>query len=103
MTVNVLIPDDLHQQLRERAAKSHCTVDEFAVRLMRTAIGVQLEDHPIRQEGRFAYFYLPKDAPPLDLDRIEAAMRLVGVGKHWAPERDAIAELIAERVAEDGQ
>ena len=74
MSANVLIPDDLHQQLRERAAKYHSTVDEFAVRLMRTAIGVQLEDHPIRQDGRFAYFDLPKDAQPLDLDRIQAAL-----------------------------
>lgn len=74
MTANVLIPDDLHQQLRERAAKSDSTVDEFAVRLMRAAIGVQLEDHPIRLDGRFAYFDLPKAAQPLDLDRIQAAL-----------------------------
>jgi hypothetical protein len=74
MAANVLIPDDLHQQLRERAAKSDSTVEEFAVRLMRAAIGVHLEDHPIRQDGRFAYFDLPKSAPPLDLDRIQAAL-----------------------------
>lgn len=74
MAVNVLIPDDLHQQLRERAAKSDSTVDEFAVRLIRAAIGVQLEDHPIRLEGRFACFDLPENARPLDLDRIQAAL-----------------------------
>lgn len=74
MAANVLIPDDLHQQLRERAAKSHSTVEEFAVRLMRAAIGVQPEDHPIRQDGRFAYFDLPKAAQPLDLERIQAAL-----------------------------
>jgi hypothetical protein len=74
MTASVMIPDDLHQQLRERAEKNHATVDEFAVYLMRGAIGVQLQDHPIRQEGRFACFDLPKDAPPLDLDRIQAAL-----------------------------
>jgi plasmid stability protein len=73
MTANVLIPDDLHQQLRERAAKSDSTVDEFAVRLMRAAIGLH-EDHPIRQDGRFAYFDLPENAQPLDLDRIQAAL-----------------------------
>lgn len=74
MSANVLIPDDLHQQLREQAAKSHSTVNEFAVRLMRAAIGVRPENHPIRQDGRFAYFDLPKDAQPLDLDRIQAAL-----------------------------
>ncbi len=74
MAANVLIPDDLHQQLRERAAKNHSTVDEFAVRLMRAAIGAQLEGQSIRHEGRFAYFDLPHDAPLLDLDRIQAAL-----------------------------
>ena len=74
MTANVSIPDDLHQQLRERAAKIHSTVDEFAISLMRAAIGAQLQEHPIRQEGRFAYFDLPRDAQPLDLNRIQAAL-----------------------------
>ncbi len=41
---------------------------------MRAAIGAQLQEHPIRQEGRFAYFDLPRDAQPLDLNRIQAAL-----------------------------
>lgn len=33
--------------------------------------------------------------------RAELARRLMGSGKHWAPGRDVIAELIEERVRED--
>lgn len=34
-------------------------------------------------------------------DRGELARRLLGAGRKFAPERDAVAELIAEREAED--
>lgn len=33
-------------------------------------------------------------------DRSELARRLLGAGRRFAPERDAVAELIAERAAE---
>ena len=33
--------------------------------------------------------------------RGELARRLMGSGKHWSPDRDAIAELVEERVRED--
>lgn len=33
--------------------------------------------------------------------RAELARRLMGCAKHWAPERDAVQELIEERVRED--
>lgn len=33
-------------------------------------------------------------------DRAELARRLLGAGRRFAPERDAVAELIAEREAE---
>ncbi len=34
-------------------------------------------------------------------DRAELARRLLGTGRRFSPERDAVAELIAERAAED--
>ena len=34
-------------------------------------------------------------------DRGELARRLLGAGREFAPERDAVAELIRERAAED--
>ena len=33
-------------------------------------------------------------------DRAEIARRLLGAGRRFAPDRDAIAELVAERAAE---
>lgn len=33
--------------------------------------------------------------------RGDRARRLMGVAQHWSPERDAVAELIAERVREE--
>lgn len=33
--------------------------------------------------------------------RGELAQRLMGAGRKWAPERDAVAELIAERLREE--
>ncbi len=33
--------------------------------------------------------------------RGELARRLKGVGRQWSPERDAVAELVAERMRED--
>lgn len=33
--------------------------------------------------------------------RGERARRLKGAGRHWAPERDAVAELVAERAREE--
>jgi bifunctional DNA-binding transcriptional regulator/antitoxin component of YhaV-PrlF toxin-antitoxin module len=33
-------------------------------------------------------------------DRAELARRLLGAGRHLAPARDAVAELVAERAAE---
>lgn len=66
MSLSLLIPDDLHTQLRACAQLQHASVDVFAL-----------------------------------AQRQSAAMRLVGMGKHWAPERDSVAELIRERVADD--
>ena len=74
MSANLLSPDDLHQQLRERAVKNRSTVDEFAVFLMRSAMGAEPQDYAIRQDGRFACFDLPKNAPLLDMDKIQAAI-----------------------------
>jgi bifunctional DNA-binding transcriptional regulator/antitoxin component of YhaV-PrlF toxin-antitoxin module len=34
-------------------------------------------------------------------DREELARRLLGAGRRFSPERDAVAELVAERAAED--
>ena len=34
------------------------------------------------------------------LDRSELARRLLGAGRRFSPERDAVAELVAERAAE---
>lgn len=34
-------------------------------------------------------------------DRQELARRLLGAGRRFSPERDAVAELVAERAAED--
>jgi hypothetical protein len=74
MTVAVLIPDDLHDELRRRASLEHSSVDELAVALMRNALMLPLRDYTILQEGRFACFELPENAPPLDLNRIQAAL-----------------------------
>jgi len=35
--------------------------------------------------------------------RGELARRLIGVGKMWAPERDSVAELVAERSREEAE
>lgn len=56
MSTGLSIPEDFHQQLRERAAEIHATVDEFAVFLMRAAISSEARDYLILKKGRFACF-----------------------------------------------
>lgn len=84
MSLSLLIPDDLHTQLRACAQLQHASVDAFALALMRDALN-----------------NAPQAKNQVLAQRQTAAMRLMGMGKHWSPERDAVAELIAERIADD--
>jgi plasmid stability protein len=80
MSTTVLIPDDLQQALQQRAQADHSSLDEIAQRLLREAIAASDQ----------------KSAAALQR-RLLAGRQLMGMGKQWSPERDAVAELIAER------
>ncbi len=54
--------------------------------------GFRLDWQPVEGKDEIVVRVIP--------DRAELARRLLGAGRHFAPERDAVAELIAERAAE---
>lgn len=55
--------------------------------------GYRLDWQPVEGKDEILVRVIP--------DRSELARRLLGAGRHFSPERDAVAELIAERAAED--
>jgi AbrB family looped-hinge helix DNA binding protein len=55
--------------------------------------GYRLDWQPVEGEEQILVRVIP--------DRGELARRLLGAGREFAPERDAVAELIRERAAED--
>jgi len=83
MSTNLLIPDDLQSALKKRADAARMSLDDTALRLLRDAI-----------EASDKQFELART------QRQQAANLLMGLGKHWSPSRDAVAELVAERAAE---
>jgi AbrB family looped-hinge helix DNA binding protein len=54
--------------------------------------GYRLDWQPVEGEEKILVQVIP--------DRGELARRLLGAGREFAPERDAVAELIEERAAE---
>ena len=54
--------------------------------------GWRLEWHPVEGKDEILVRVIP--------DRRELARRLLGAGRRFSPERDAVAELVAERAAE---
>jgi AbrB family looped-hinge helix DNA binding protein len=54
--------------------------------------GYRLDWQPVEGEEQILVRVIP--------DRAELARRLLGAGREFAPERDAVAELIRERAAE---
>lgn len=54
--------------------------------------GYRLEWQPVERTDEILVRIIP--------DRAELARRLLGAGRQFSPERDAVAELIAERTAE---
>jgi plasmid stability protein len=85
MSMTLLIPDDLHEQLSIRARQQHASIDALGTALIRDAL--------THADGVQNQLLHPRHA---------IAMKLFGMGKHWSAQRDAVAELIAERVADDG-
>ena len=83
MSTTLLIPDDLQSALEKRAVVAHMSLDDTALRLLRDAI-----------EASDKQFELAR------AQRQQAANLLMGLGKHWSPSSDAVAELVAERAAE---
>ena len=80
MSTYVSIPDDLHHALAQRASIERTSVDDIAQRFLSDAIAAV--DQSMAQAS---------------VRRFQALRRLIGMGKDWSPERDAAAELIAER------
>jgi predicted transcriptional regulator len=80
MSTSILIPDDLQQTLQRYAHADQSSLSETVQRFLREAIAAtdQKAAEAIQQ-------------------RLTAAALLLGMGKHWSPERNAQAELIAER------
>ena len=85
MSTHVLIPEVLHDALLARASIERISVDEIAQRFLSDAIA---ESDQMMSQAT--------------MRRVQAARRLLGFGKHWSPERDAVTELIAERERELG-
>jgi len=74
MSAFISIPDDLLAPLQKLALRQRRTLDQLTVQLLREAVQMPSIDYPILQNGRFAYFDLPLDAGPLDLEKIQAAL-----------------------------
>ena len=54
--------------------------------------GFRLDWQPVKDKDEILVRVIP--------DRGELARRLLGAGRRFSPERDAVAELVAERAAE---
>jgi hypothetical protein len=74
MSAFISIPDDLLAPLQKLALRQHRTLDQLTVQLLREALQMPSIHYPILQNDRFAYFDLPLDAAPLDLEKIQAAL-----------------------------
>lgn len=73
--------------------KNMITIPAEVGRVFGIKPGWKLEWTPIEGRDEILVRVIP--------DRAELARRLAGSGKRFSPERDAVAELIAEREAED--
>ncbi len=72
---------------------SMVTVPAAISRMMGIKPGTRMQWDPVEGTNQVVVTVLP--------DRAELARRLRGTGRRWSPERDAVAELVAER-ATDG-
>jgi AbrB family looped-hinge helix DNA binding protein len=72
--------------------KNMVTIPAEVTRQMGIKPGYRLKWHVIPDREEILVEVIP--------DRAELARRLQGSLRHYAPERDAVAELIAERAAE---
>ena len=73
-------------------SKNMVTIPAEIARRMGIRPGYRLDWQPVEGEEQILVRVIP--------DRSELARRLLGAGREFAPERDAVAELIQERAAE---
>lgn len=73
-------------------SKNMVTIPAEIARRLGIRPGYRLDWQPVEGEEEILVRVIP--------DRGELARRLLGAGREFAPERDAVAELIQERTAE---
>lgn len=72
--------------------KNMVTIPAEVGRLLKITPGCKLDWQPVEGKDEILVRVIPK--------RGDLARRLLGAGKHLAPERDAVAELVNERERE---
>lgn len=73
--------------------KNMITIPADVARRFGIKPGYRLDWQPVKDKEEILVRVIP--------DRGELARRLLGAGRRFSPERDAVAELVAERAAED--
>jgi AbrB family looped-hinge helix DNA binding protein len=73
--------------------KNMITIPAEIGRRLGIKLGYRLDWQPVEGKEEILVRVIP--------DRGELARRLLGAGRKFAPERDAVAELVQERAAED--
>ncbi len=72
--------------------KNMITIPADVARRFGIKPGYRLDWQPVKDKDEIIVRVIP--------DRGELARRLLGAGRRFSPERDAVAELVAERAAE---
>ena len=82
----------MHSMITTVTSKNMVTIPAEIVRRLGIKPGYRLDWQPVEGREEILVRVIP--------DRGELARRLLGAGWEFAPERDAVAELIRERAAE---
>jgi AbrB family looped-hinge helix DNA binding protein len=72
--------------------KNTVTIPSEVMRKLGIKPGLRLDWQPVEGRDEILVRVIP--------DRGEMARRLIGAGRRFSPERDAVAELVAERASE---
>ena len=83
----------IHPMITTVTQKNMVTIPAEVGRQFGIRPGYRLDWQPVAGKEEILVRVIP--------DRSELARRLLGAGRRFSPERDAVAELVAERAAED--
>lgn len=87
--------EDHHSMITTVSQENTVTIPAEVGRKFGIKPGWKLDWEPMEGKDEIVVRVIP--------DRGELARRLCGMGTHVAPERDAVAELVAEREKEDAE